>query len=129
MHGIVKAMLIKELLDHEFVVGYQFKKMMASINVEVSNGSIFYNLKKFEEASYVSTNIIGKKKQYILTELGRKAFLKNLATVPKEIELSFQELGSQIPFINWTCQKDVKKFNNSVKKLNLLIEHLLEELK
>ena len=41
MHGIVKALLIKDLLEDGFVIGYQFKKRLNALNIEVSNGSIF----------------------------------------------------------------------------------------
>lgn len=128
MHGIIKAMLIKELIENEFVIGYQFKKSMTSSNIVVSNGAIFYNLKKFEELEYVTTKIDGKSKKYILTPLGRKEFTKNLDLVPKNIEITMQELGSQIPFIDWTKKKDVIKFSNSIEKLNLLLKQLMEEI-
>ncbi len=129
MHGIIKAMLIKELIEKDYVIGYQFKKTMNATNIVVSNGAIFYNLKNFEDMKYVYTKMEGKSKKYILTPLGKKEFTKHLDLVPKNIEITMQELGSQIPFIDWTKVKDVSKFSNSIEKLNVLIKQLLEEIK
>jgi len=129
MHGIIKAMIIKELLTNQYVVGYQFKKTLAASNIIASNGAIFYNLKKFEEQDFVYTVQVGKTKQYVLTERGKQEFQKNLDTIPVNIEITMQELGSQIPFLNWTSVKDIQKFNNSIKKLSVLVDALLEENK
>ena len=128
MHGIIKAMLIKELLENEKVVGYDFRKMLKRSNIEASNGAIYYNLKKFEEKGFVNTEMQGKRKIYFLTKIGKNEFSKNLSLLPKNIEITMQELGSQIPFINWTSYEDVKKFHNSIEKLNLTLKKLLEEL-
>lgn len=129
MHGIIKAMLIKDLLANNEVIGYHFRKRLKNSNIEASNGAIYYNLKKFEEKGYVTTQKIGKTKKYILTTLGKNHFSKNLALLPKNIEITMQELGSQIPFVNWEKTSDVNKFHNSVKKLYLALEKHLEELK
>lgn len=128
MHGIIKAMLIKDLLEYNEVIGYRFRKRLQNSNIESSNGAIYYNLKKFEEKGYVITEEIGKTKKYILTKLGKEVFSKNLNLLPKNIEITMQELGSQVPFINWNAQSDVKKFHNSVKKLYLALEKHLEDL-
>ncbi|MFP4287215.1 MAG: PadR family transcriptional regulator [Candidatus Izemoplasmataceae bacterium] len=128
MHGIIKAMLIKTLLENDYVVGYTFKKMLKQSNIEASNGAIYYNLKKFEEKGYVISKTQGKRKIYSLTKLGKAEFNKNIALLPENIKITMEELGSQIPFINWQSHKDVQKFHNSVEKLNLAIKKLLEEL-
>jgi DNA-binding PadR family transcriptional regulator len=129
MRGMIKAMLIKELLDHDKVVGYDFRKMLKRSNIEASNGAIYYHLKKFENEGYVIAEEQGKRKIYVLTNLGKKEFSKNLSLLPNNIEATMQELGSQIPFINWKSYADVQRFHNSIEKLNLALNKLMEELK
>lgn len=128
MHGIIKAMLIKELLENNYVIGYRFKKILERSNIKASNGAIYYNLKKFEENHLVVSQKDGKTNRYIITEKGKKTFQKNLDLVPKNIEITMQELASHIPFINWQSYKDVLKFTNTINKLSNLLNQHLEDL-
>ena len=125
---MIKAMLIKELLENGYVIGYRFRKMLKQSNIEASNGAIYYHLQNFESLNYVKAVNQGKSKAYHLTTLGKQMLSKHLVLVPKNIEHTMQELGSQIPFIDWTSSNDVKKFHNSVEKLSLLLKNLLEDI-
>src|SRR3989339_80318 len=124
MHGIIKTML-----EEHKVIGYRFKLMLKKNNIEASNGAIFYNLKKFEEQGYVKGTIEGKTKVYVLTDLGKKEFSKNLLLIPKNIEITMQELGSQMPFIDWYNHHDVIKFSQTIEKLNILLKKHVEDIK
>lgn len=129
MYGIIKAMLIKDLLKNEYVIGYHFKKRMNALDIVVSNGSIFYNLKKFEEKKFVTSEVFGRSKKYILTPFGREEFSRNLNLVPDNIELTMKKLGNQVPFINWTSHSDVLKFKNTIEQLNELLKQQLGGIK
>jgi|GEM_PF-2660554 len=129
MKNFQKAMLIKELLEQEQIIGYRFIKKMSKKGIELSNGSIFYHLKHFHEKGYVTKEEQKKTTIYKLRKKGRDALSENIATIPKEIEHVFMLMASNIPSTNWNKIEDVNTFLDQIKHVETLVEERIRELK
>jgi DNA-binding PadR family transcriptional regulator len=129
MKNFQKAMLIKELLEQNQIIGYHFKKKMKEFGIEISNGSIYYHLKHFHQKGYVVKEEHEKTTIYKLTDKGRKALSENIATIPKEIEHVFMLIASNIPSTNWNNLKDVQVFLERIEHVGTLVKERIRDLK
>lgn len=128
MKNFHKAMMIKELLENNQIIGYHFKKKMANYGIDVSNGSIYYHLKNFLEKGYVTKTEKEKVTIYRLTEIGEKALSKNISSIPAEINHAFMLIAADIPNTNWNNLKDMQTFLDRITHIKKLITKRIGEL-
>ncbi|MEC9484803.1 MAG: hypothetical protein UMR38_02870 [Candidatus Izemoplasma sp.] len=128
MNDFIKAMMLKELMTEEMIIGYRFKKKLNQQGITVSNGSIYLHLGNWFDAGYVTKKKAGKTVEYHLTLLGKEMLFQHIKTVPKDIETQMRAIAALVPNTNWQKKEDVSMFLNELNKAKSLTNDYWETL-